>query len=79
MARPKQVIRSVYRNIGIPEDLCARMDLELYSDLEGKIPFGAQQRFITMLLRQHFDMMDAANAAARPATIDPLDNPEVGA
>lgn len=58
MARPKLTNPTVYKNIGIPQDLCARLELELYSDLEQKIPFGAQQEFFTMLLRDHFGRMD---------------------
>ncbi len=54
MARPKKVIRTVYTNIGLPEDLVARVKLELYSEVEGKIPFGAQQEFFTKLLRDYF-------------------------
>lgn len=55
MARPKNTIKSISRNISIPEDLCELMDKELYSELEGKIPFGAQQAFFTKLLREHFE------------------------
>jgi hypothetical protein len=55
MARPKKTIRTIYKNIGIPEDLAAKMELELYSEVEGKIPFGAQQEFLTKLLRAYFD------------------------
>ena len=54
MPRPKKVIRTVFKNIGIPEDLNARMELELYSEVEGKIPFGAQQEFFSRLMREHF-------------------------
>jgi hypothetical protein len=55
MARPKKLIRTVYKNIAIPEDLAAKMELELYSEVEGKIPFGAQQEFFTGLLREYFN------------------------
>jgi len=55
MARPKNTIKSVSRNISIPADLCELMDKELYSELEGKIPFGAQQVFFTKLLREYFE------------------------
>jgi hypothetical protein len=55
MARPTKTIRTIFKNIGIPEDLVARMELELYSEIEGRIPFGAQQEFFTKLLREYFD------------------------
>lgn len=54
MARPKKVLRTVYTNIGLPEDLVAKVKLELYSEVEGKIPFGAQQEFFSNLLRNYF-------------------------
>lgn len=54
MARPKKLIRTVYKNIAIPEDLVAKIELELFSEVEGKIPFGAQQEFFTRLLMNYF-------------------------
>ena len=58
MARPKKTVRTVFKNIGVPEDLVEKINIELYSELEGKIPFGAQQAFFTKLLREHFDGSD---------------------
>jgi hypothetical protein len=55
MARPKKTFRTVPKNICLPEDLVAKLELELYSEVEGKIPFGAQQEFFTKLLRDYFD------------------------
>jgi gamma-glutamylcysteine synthetase len=54
MPRPKKTIRSVHKNISLPEDLVARLELELYSEAEERIPQGAQQEFFTMLLRNYF-------------------------
>jgi hypothetical protein len=47
------------------------MELELYSDLEGKIPFGAQQALVVKLLRQHFRIID--NARMRAAKAEKFD------
>jgi len=55
MARPTKTIRTIYKNIGLPEDLVAKLELELFSEVEGKIPFGAQQEFFTKLLREYFN------------------------
>jgi hypothetical protein len=54
MARPKNTLRTVYFNVGLPEDLAAKVKLSLYSDLEGRIPFGTLQEFFTGLVREHF-------------------------
>ena len=58
MARPLKTVRTIYKNIGLPEDLVSRMELELYSDLEEKIPFGAMQAFFTQLLRDYFSKQE---------------------
>lgn len=52
MGRPKKPIKSVEKNISIPEDVCARVDLMLYSELEGRVPHGAWSRYITGLIRK---------------------------
>ena len=58
MGRPKQVQQTISKNIALPLHLAARLELELYSDLEEKIPFGAQQKFFTQLLTKYFDEQD---------------------
>ena len=62
MAKPKAVIPTIEKKIQIPADLCTRMELELYSDLEQKIPYGAQSELINRLLREHFTRLDAITA-----------------
>lgn len=54
MARPKKTVRTVFKNIALPEDLANKVDLYLWSELEGKIPFGAQQEFFTRLVTEFF-------------------------
>lgn len=51
MGRPRKAVPSIEKNISLPRDLVARVDLELYSDLEGKVPFGAWQRYVESLIR----------------------------
>ena len=70
MSRPKKTIRTVYKNIGLPEDLVARIELELYSEVEGRIPFGAQQAFFTNLLTEHFAVRDAVMKATTEGVIE---------
>lgn len=55
MPRPRKTVRTVFKHIGIPEDLAAKMEIHLFSTVEGKIPLGAQQEFITGLLRDYFE------------------------
>lgn len=55
MARPKQTTPSVFRNIALPQPLADRLDVFLYSELEGRIPTGAYKAFFTNLIEQHFE------------------------
>ena len=63
MARPKKIDRPVEKRIMLPESLVARVELELYSDLEGKVPFGAWQKFLVELINERLAKLDAARAA----------------
>ncbi len=60
MPRQKNLMPSHEKKIQVPEDLCARMELELYSDLEGRIPYGALSNFVNGLIREHYKAIDEA-------------------
>lgn len=64
MPRPKKVDRPVEMAISLPRSLAARLELELFSELEGRIPHGARSRFIGQLIEDHFAKVDAARAGA---------------
>ena len=55
MARSKQPIPSVYKNIAIPKPLADRLDLELFSEVENRIPLGAYKDFVSNLILQYFE------------------------
>jgi len=61
MARPRKAVRPVEKNISLPEDLVARVDLELFSELEGKVPFGAWQRYLERLIREDLAKRSESN------------------
>ena len=50
MARPRKTDRPLEKNISLPQSLVVRVELELFSELEGKVPFGAWQRYIVRLI-----------------------------
>jgi hypothetical protein len=50
MGRPLKTDRPREKNISLPGSLAMRVDLELFSALEGKVPFGAWQRYIVQLI-----------------------------
>jgi hypothetical protein len=51
MARPRKAVRPIEKNISIPEDLVCKVDLRLFSELEGRVPHGAWSRYISGLIR----------------------------
>lgn len=55
MPRPARTLRTVQKNIALPEDLAAKLELHLYSEVEGRVPFGAQSAFFSQLLTDYFN------------------------
>ena len=45
MSRPKNPIAAEGRKIHLPLETWARIDVLLYSELEGKVPYGAYKDF----------------------------------
>lgn len=63
MPRPKKAVPSVTKELSLPRDIVARVDLELYSELEDRVPHGAWQRLLTQLLTEWLGKVAAAKAA----------------
>ena len=55
MSRRKNPTPSIQLNVALPKPIWLKLTFHLYSDLEGRVPFGAYQRFITELLQERFD------------------------
>lgn len=68
MPRPRKAIRPIEKNISLPEDIVARVDLELFSEVEGKVPFGAWQRYVEGLIRADLERR-AQGKGAHPAAV----------
>lgn len=80
MPRPRLIMPTVQINMRIAQDLIAKMNLELFSELEQRVPFAAQQKFLTTLLQQHFeeDVLDLAPWLGTPSGVFRIrGNPEV--
>lgn len=60
MPKPKAIIRPVKQTLNLSEALVGRMELELYSGREGRIPQGAKSTLINSLLESHFAKLDEA-------------------
>ena len=61
MGRPRKAIPSIEKSISLPRDLVVAVELELYSEVEGKVPFAALQKYLEELIRKDL----ARRAAAR--------------
>lgn len=64
MARPKLAVRPVAKEISIPEDIFARIELELFSELEGKVPHGKWSKLVEGLLREYLAKRDGGKVDA---------------
>lgn len=58
MARRPDIIRPVTLHTQISEDLRAKLDLHLYSNLEGRVPKGAYRAFFENLIREYFAKLE---------------------
>lgn len=54
MGRKPNLIPSVQLNVALAQDIHTQLTLHLYSELEGRVPLGAYQAFITERLREYF-------------------------
>lgn len=65
MARPRKIDRPVEKNISLPSSLVAQVELHLYSELEGRVPFGAWSQYLQTLIRQDLEIRNAKHFPAR--------------
>lgn len=54
MPRQPNIVPAVQIELQIPLDLRTQLDLHLYSELEGRVPYGQYTRFFVELLREYF-------------------------
>lgn len=67
MPRPTKAVKPVEKNISLPVDLCTKVDLALWSDLEGRVPYGSWSKLVEALLTRWVN----ERAAAGEATMKP--------
>lgn len=60
MPRVKRVDRPVRLEITLPESVSAAVELELFSDIEGRVPYGARSKLIEQLLRSWLESRGVA-------------------
>lgn len=57
MPRPRNTIRTLDVHLKLPEDLMSRVYALLHSDLESRVPQGAQARFFERAARDLLDKL----------------------
>lgn len=55
MPKPPNLIPSKQLNVALPLPVFTQLMLHLNSDLEGRVPHGAYSKFLSELLRNHFE------------------------
>ncbi len=61
MPRPKAAVPGVSLHVVLPSDIHARMELDLYSPAEQRIPFNAKGKLIARLLREYYERRDTSD------------------
>ena len=54
MARPASINKPIEKKLSLDAELVAKVELALFSDLEGRVPYGAWSGLIEQLLREYF-------------------------
>jgi hypothetical protein len=62
MSRPPNIQRPVAMNLHLPEDIRTRLDLFLFSTVEGRVPKGAYQAFFIERINEFFARNEATDA-----------------
>ena len=58
MPRRANIIRPVKLTINLPEDVRTKLDLLLFSQVEGRVPVGAYQRFFIDRINDYFNRLE---------------------
>lgn len=62
-----KIIRPVKLTTTFPEDIRVKMDLYLFSKVEGRVPKGAYQEFLVGLIKEFFTKLESRNDARNAA------------
>ena len=57
MSRRPNVIPPTRLTLRLPEDVRAKLDLHLFSELEGRVPQGRYQEFFLARIKEYFDRL----------------------
>ena len=69
MARPASINKPIEKKLSLDAELVAKVELALFSDLEGRVPYGAWSGLIEQLLREYFNRVERQRALAEALQI----------
>jgi hypothetical protein len=62
MPRVKHIDRPVLIRAYLPESLYSRLNLDLYSEFEGRVPYGAMTKWLEGVTQKYLDEKGQSNA-----------------
>lgn len=65
MARPASINKPIEKKLSLDAELVAKVELALFSDLEGRVPYGAWSGLIEQLLREYFSRRERVEELER--------------
>ena len=69
MARPASINKPIEKKLSLDAELVAKVELALFSDLEGRVPYGAWSGLIEQLLREYFGRAERQRVLAEALQI----------
>ena len=64
MPKPAKVIRPVQKNLSLPGDTVARVEVELFSPLQSRVPHGAWAELVNQLLLEWLEKREGGGNGA---------------
>jgi hypothetical protein len=61
VSRPTKAVKPTEKYLSIPSDLATKVDLKLFSDLEGKVPYGAWSKYVEGLIRRDLEQKEKSH------------------
>lgn len=65
MPRLKLIDKTVEKRLCLPQRLVVQVELELFSEVEGKLPYGAWQKYLVNLIEKDLAQRKAARESAK--------------
>lgn len=60
MARPTKADKPIEKYISLPTSLVAAVELKLFSELEGRVPYGAWSKYVEQLIHDDLSKKQAS-------------------